>query len=107
MSFCFAFILELNKGDEVIDFFCGLDNFTLPIAKYVRHAVGVEGSSGLIERAKINAKQNDIQNVDFYKADLFKEVTGFEWFRGEIYNKAITSSPLLSSSKSITNNTIF
>jgi 23S rRNA (uracil1939-C5)-methyltransferase len=46
-----------------------LDNFTLPIAKYVRHAVGVEGGSGLIERAKINAKQNDIQNVDFYKAD--------------------------------------
>jgi 23S rRNA (uracil1939-C5)-methyltransferase len=59
----------------VIDFFCGLDNFTLPIAKYVRHAVGVEGSSGLIERAKINAKQND--------------------------------TPLLSSSKSITNDTIF
>jgi tRNA/tmRNA/rRNA uracil-C5-methylase (TrmA/RlmC/RlmD family) len=29
-------LLELNKGDEVIDFFCGLDNFTLPIAKYVR-----------------------------------------------------------------------
>ncbi|SSC07290.1 23S rRNA (Uracil-5-) -methyltransferase RumA [bacterium endosymbiont of Bathymodiolus sp. 5 South] len=82
-------LLELNKGDEVIDFFCGLDNFTLPIAKYVRHAVGVERSSGLIERAKINAKQNDIQNVDFYKADLFKEVAGFEWFRGEIYNKAL------------------
>jgi 23S rRNA (uracil1939-C5)-methyltransferase len=40
-------------------------------------------------RAKINAKQNDIQNVDFYKADLFKEVAGFEWFRGEIYNKAL------------------
>jgi 23S rRNA (uracil1939-C5)-methyltransferase len=27
--------------------------------------------------------------VDFYKADLFKEVTGFEWFRGGIYNKAL------------------
>jgi hypothetical protein len=27
--------------------------------------------------------------VDFYKADLFKEVAGFEWFRGEIYNKAL------------------
>ncbi len=82
-------LLELNGGDEVIDLFCGLGNFTLPIARYAKHVVGVEGDSGLIERAKENAQRNDIQNADFYKADLFKEVAGFEWFRGKKYNKAL------------------
>ncbi|WXU00633.1 MAG: 23S rRNA (uracil(1939)-C(5))-methyltransferase RlmD [Catillopecten margaritatus gill symbiont] len=82
-------LLELNEDDEVIDLFCGLGNFTLPIARYAKHAVGVEGDSGLIERAKENARKNDIHNTDFYKADLFKEVEGFEWFRGKKYNKAL------------------
>jgi 23S rRNA (uracil1939-C5)-methyltransferase len=82
-------MLDLNEKDEVIDLFCGLGNFTLPIAKYARHVVGVEGDLGLIERAKYNAEQNAISNADFYKADLFKEVEGFEWFRGKSYNKAL------------------
>jgi 23S rRNA (uracil1939-C5)-methyltransferase len=82
-------LLALDKSDKVIDLFCGLGNFTLPIARYVQYVVGVEGDSGLIERAKANAVQNGIQNADFYKADLFKEVAGFEWFRDKTYNKAL------------------
>ena len=82
-------MLELNEQDEVIDLFCGLGNFTLPIAKHTKHTVGVEGDLGLIERAKYNAEKNAVSNVDFYKADLFKEVEGFEWFRGKTYNKAL------------------
>ncbi len=82
-------LLALNNNDEVIDLFCGLGNFTLPMARYAKYVVGIEGDSGLIERAKENAQRNDIQNVDFYKADLFKEVAGFEWFRGKKYNKAL------------------
>lgn len=82
-------LLEINESDEVIDLFCGLGNFTLPIARYAKHVVGIEGDLGLLERAKHNAQKNGITNVDFYKADLFKEVTGFEWFRGKTYNKAL------------------
>ncbi|MBC8493350.1 MAG: 23S rRNA (uracil(1939)-C(5))-methyltransferase RlmD [Candidatus Thioglobus sp.] len=82
-------LLDLNEHDEVIDLFCGLGNFTLPMARYAKHVVGVEGDMGLIERAKYNAEQNKIGNTDFYKADLFKEVEGFEWFRGKTYNKAL------------------
>ena len=82
-------MLELNDNDEVIDLFCGLGNFTLPMAKYAKHVVGVEGDLGLIERAKYNAEKNGISNASFYKADLFKEVEGFEWFRGKTYNKAL------------------
>ncbi len=82
-------LLALNDEDLVIDLFCGLGNFTLPIAKYAKCVVGVEGDSGLIERAKANAVNNDIDNAYFYKADLFEEVEGFEWFRGKKYNKAL------------------
>ncbi len=82
-------MLELNNEDEVIDLFCGLGNFTLPMAKYAKHAVGIEGDLGLIERAKYNAEKNNVTNVDFYKADLFKEVEGAQWFRGKTYNKAL------------------
>jgi 23S rRNA (uracil1939-C5)-methyltransferase len=82
-------LLALNNEDKVIDFFCGLGNFTLPIARYVKSVVGVEGDSGLIERAKENAERNGIENASFYKANLFEEIEGFEWFRGQTYNKAL------------------
>ena len=78
-----------RQEDEVIDLFCGLGNFTLPISRYVKSVVGIEGDSGLVERAKQNASQNGISNTSFYKADLFEDVSGFEWFRGRNYNKAL------------------
>lgn len=82
-------LLELHDEDKVIDLFCGLGNFTLPIARQVKSVVGVEGDSGLIERAKENAERNGINNASFYKADLFEDVSGFAWFRGQTYNKAL------------------
>ncbi|MGE4570996.1 MAG: 23S rRNA (uracil(1939)-C(5))-methyltransferase RlmD, partial [Gammaproteobacteria bacterium] len=82
-------LLELSDEDKVIDLFCGLGNFTLPIARYAKSVVGVEGDRGLIERAKENAERNGIDNALFYKADLFEDVSGFEWFRGQTYNKAL------------------
>ncbi len=82
-------LLDLNSEDEVIDLFCGLGNFTLPISRYVKRIVGIEGDSGLVERAKENAKMNGVSNASFYKANLFEDVSGFEWFRGLQYNKAL------------------
>jgi len=82
-------LLDLNEKDNVIDLFCGLGNFTLPISRYVNEVVGIEGDRGLVERAKANAEANDIPNASFYKADLFEDVSGFEWFRGRNYNKAL------------------
>ena len=82
-------LLDLNSEDEVIDLFCGLGNFTLPISRYVKRIVGIEGDRGLVERAKANADANEITDASFYKADLFEDVSGFEWFRGQKYNKAL------------------
>ncbi|HIE78167.1 MAG TPA: 23S rRNA (uracil(1939)-C(5))-methyltransferase RlmD [Candidatus Thioglobus sp.] len=82
-------MLELSDKDEVIDLFCGIGNFTLPIARQSKSVVGIEGDTGLVERAKSNANKNNIKNAKFYKANLFDEVSGFEWFRGKTYNKAL------------------
>ena len=66
-------MLELHSEDNVLDLFCGLGNFSLPMAKHCRHVTGVEGDSGLIDRAKSNAERNNINNVEFYVANLAEE----------------------------------
>lgn len=63
-------LLELQTNDTVFDLFCGLGNFTLTFASHCLEAIGVEGDSGLIERAKINAKNNHLENLKFFCANL-------------------------------------
>ena len=82
-------LLELNDQDSVLDLFCGLGNFTLPISKYVEKIVGIDGDKCQVHRAKANADANGITNASFYKADLSEDVSGSEWFRGQKYNKAL------------------
>jgi len=82
-------MLDLNQEDLVLDLFCGLGNFTLPIAKYVKHVVGVDGDIGLINRAKQNAISNEIENVEFFAANLFEDSSAFTWYRNKRYNKAL------------------
>lgn len=63
---------ELQVGPEhrVLDLFCGLGNFTLPLARRVREVVGIEGEAGLVARARYNAGLNGIDNAAFHVADL-------------------------------------
>lgn len=63
-------LMNLTNSDKVLDLFCGLGNFSLPMAKYCEKVVGVEGSKTMVERAYMNAKANSIFNVDFYAANL-------------------------------------
>ena len=62
------------KPTEVIfDFFCGLGNFTLPIASYGSNVVGFESDEALVESANINAEKNKLQKLaEFKRVDLFK-----------------------------------
>jgi 23S rRNA (uracil1939-C5)-methyltransferase len=51
-------LLDVQKSDRVIDWFCGLGNFTLPLARQAREVLGIEGSDTLVARAQANATQN-------------------------------------------------
>lgn len=63
-------LLDPQSTDTVLDLFCGLGNFSLPIAKKVKAVVGVEGSQMMVDQAAYNAKANDIHNAFFYMSDL-------------------------------------
>lgn len=67
-------LLELQSGHRVLDLFCGLGNFSLPLAKTAVHVLGIEGDEGLVQRARDNASNNGIENIDFMVADLFAGV---------------------------------
>lgn len=71
-------MLEIKPEERVADFFCGLGNFTLPLATQATHVVGIEGSTQLTERALQNAKANGVEDkTEFYCRNLF-EVTADE-----------------------------
>jgi 23S rRNA (uracil1939-C5)-methyltransferase len=65
-------LLAPEAGERVADFFCGLGNFTLPIARSGAHVVGVEGSPALVRRAQENAQRNGLADrATFAVANLF------------------------------------
>lgn len=80
--------LDLQPTDSVLDLFCGLGNFTLPMAKQAGAVVGVEGDAPLIKHAQENARLNNIGNVEFHAADLSKDLGSPAWARRQ-YDKIL------------------
>jgi 23S rRNA (uracil1939-C5)-methyltransferase len=67
-------LLDPQPEEHILDLFCGLGNFTLPIARSGTQVVGVEGSRELVKRAEHNAQLNSLHtNAKFYSANLFEE----------------------------------
>jgi 23S rRNA (uracil1939-C5)-methyltransferase len=65
-------LLDAQPGERVADLFCGLGNFTLPLATQAREVVGIEGSTALTTRALENAKANGVSGkTTFYTRNLF------------------------------------
>jgi 23S rRNA (uracil1939-C5)-methyltransferase len=66
-------LLDPAPGERIADFFCGVGNFTLPIARRGADVVGVEGNHPLVERARANAQRNDLASrARFEAANLFE-----------------------------------
>ncbi len=85
-------LLDLQSDDRVLDLFCGLGNFTLPMARLVREVVGVEGDAGLVARARENAERNALANAQFHAADLTQDQRNAPWMR-QGFDKLLLDPP--------------
>jgi 23S rRNA (uracil1939-C5)-methyltransferase len=72
-------LLRPEASDNVLDLFCGLGNFTLPLARRAKRAVGVEGDAALVSKARANARRNAIENAEFAVENLFEPAAFGAW----------------------------
>ncbi|KAA3626326.1 MAG: 23S rRNA (uracil(1939)-C(5))-methyltransferase RlmD [Proteobacteria bacterium] len=86
-------LLEPAPGDRILDLFCGLGNFTLPLARSVAgKVVGIEGDAQLIARARDNARLNGIANAEFQVADLTATLAHVDWLHAP-YDRLLIDPP--------------
>lgn len=85
-------LLEPSADDRILDLFCGLGNFTLPMATRAAEVVGIEGDGALVERAGSNALRNGLDNANFHAADLNEDPGSASWLR-ESYTKVLVDPP--------------
>ncbi len=83
----------LRPGDQenVLDLFCGLGNFSLALAGRSNRVVGIEGDQVLVDQARINAKENNINNVTFEVRDLYGESLA-DW-QPEYFSRVLVDPP--------------
>lgn len=85
-------LIDPQKQDCVLDLFCGIGNFTLPIAKHCAQAIGVEGDPQAIQLAQLNTLQNNIKNAEFFTADLNHEINNMSWAQQK-FHKILLDPP--------------
>ncbi|MFQ5469007.1 MAG: 23S rRNA (uracil(1939)-C(5))-methyltransferase RlmD [Gammaproteobacteria bacterium] len=84
-------LLDLNSNDQVLDLFCGVGNFTLPIATKVKKVTGVEGSESLVNQANSNKNHNGLENITFNCSDL--HVQNHSVFESTAFSKLLLDPP--------------
>ncbi len=85
-------LLDLQPSDKVLDLFCGLGNFTLPMAQCCARVTGVEGDSSMVTRARESAVANNIDNTEYHTADLTQLDNDFPWMQ-QGYDKVLLDPP--------------
>jgi len=85
-------LLAPGSDHDVLDLYCGLGNFSLPLATRAREVVGIEGDASLVARAARNAARNSISNARFHVADLFAESSDAPWARRP-YDRVLLDPP--------------
>lgn len=85
--------LNPTAQERVLDLFCGLGNFSLPIARSGAQVTAVEGDAGLVARARDNASLNGLANMEFHVADLFSEEVAHAAWAKRSYDKVLLDPP--------------
>ena len=85
-------LLDPQEDERVLDLFCGLGNFTLPLATRAGGVVGVEGDAELVRKGTENAQRNGLENAVFFAADLNEEPSGAPWLK-KGYDKVLVDPP--------------
>jgi len=85
-------LLDIHTNDHVLDLFCGLGNFTLPIARRAKAVTGVEGSQDMVKRARENAALNGLENTRFFAENLTAPDPQSRWLAG-VYNSVLLDPP--------------
>jgi 23S rRNA (uracil1939-C5)-methyltransferase len=85
-------LLQPRESDQMLDLFCGLGNFTLPLARRAHRVMGVEGDAGLVAKAGGNAQRNGISNAAFAVENLFEPAKFGQW-SGERYDLVLLDPP--------------
>lgn len=67
--------LSPQPEDHILDLFCGVGNFTIPMARHCLDIIGVEGEASMVTRATHNARHNDCDNAHFLAADLTQDIS--------------------------------
>ena len=74
-------LLQLSGDEHVLDLFCGLGNFTLPIARHAAQVTGVEGDDIMVARARQTAQANNISNTSYYSCNLMGDLKDEPWLK--------------------------
>lgn len=85
-------LLDIQADDHILDLFCGLGNFTLPMARHAEQVTGLEGANALVEKARYNARMNNIDNVTFFTADLSEQQSQHD-INNNKFNKILLDPP--------------
>ena len=84
--------LAPQADERVLDLFCGLGNFALPLAQRVKEVIAVEGVASMLDRARDNAAAHQLDNVEFYHCDLTQPLHDKEWARSA-FSAALLDPP--------------
>ena len=98
--------MDVQADERILDLFCGLGNFTLPLATKAAEVVGVEGDDAMVVRGRENAEHNGLDNVAFFGADLTKPFDDQPWGQGG-FDKILIDPPRSGALEIVSKMTVF